>query len=263
VPIVHHLDCCTMCPMGGRALWGDPPKLVGHVLAIETDRDGLVLVDTGVGLDDRAATVRRLGPIAALGGFPKEPAGSAVRQIEALGFQAADVRHIVLTHFDLDHAGGVADFPGATVHLLREEMEAACHPPTFAERQRYKRWHVSAVSRWEAYEGTGEAWHGFAAAQRLRGLHDDLLLVPLVGHSRGHAGVAVPEGPVHALHCGDAYFGRHVVQGRPGPPGPALFEKLAAWDRRKALGNHARLATAMADPTLRVFCAHDPSEMPG
>ena len=36
---------------------------------------------------------------------------TALKQLEALGFAAGDVRHIVTTHLDLDHAGGLPDFP--------------------------------------------------------------------------------------------------------------------------------------------------------
>ena len=259
---IHHLDCCTMCPLGGPRVWGEPGRLVGHVLAIETARDGVVLVDTGVGLDDVAAPLRRLGPIAGVGGFPRDPAVTARRQLEAMGFQAGDVRHIVVTHFDLDHAGGIPDFPGATVHLLRAEMDAARTPPTFFERQRYRRPHVAAVARWETYATTGEAWRGFAAAQRLTGLADDLLIVPLIGHSRGHAAVAVPDGDRWWLHAGDAYFRRGDVLGEPGPRAHGWFERLAAWDRSRIAANHQRLAEAMHDPALTVFCAHDPAELP-
>jgi len=38
---------------------------------------------------------------------------------------ASDVRHIVLTHLGFDHAGGLDDFPAATVHLLRQESDHA------------------------------------------------------------------------------------------------------------------------------------------
>jgi glyoxylase-like metal-dependent hydrolase (beta-lactamase superfamily II) len=257
---VHHLDCCSMCPLGGAWAWGTPATLVGHVLLVETARDGLLLVDTGIGLDDRATPGRRLGPVAAVAGVDRDPARAAIRQVEALGYAASDVRHIVLTHFDFDHAGGVADFPDATVHLLEAEHAAATAPPTFMEGQRYRRPHVDAVRHWQTYDGTGEPWHGFGAAQRLVGLHDEILLVPLVGHSRGHAAVAVPDGDGFLLHCGDAYFRRDVVLGRPAPFGPRLFERLAAWDWARVRQNHARLAEAMADPTLTVISAHDPTE---
>lgn len=59
-----------------------------------------------------------------------EPAITAIRQIEALGFSPADVRHILLTHMDVDHTGGIADFPAAKVHVYAKEHAAAmvCQP---------------------------------------------------------------------------------------------------------------------------------------
>ena len=53
---IHHLNCGTCCPWGGRLFDGTSLGLVhGHVvchcLLIESDR-GLVLVDTGYGLRD-------------------------------------------------------------------------------------------------------------------------------------------------------------------------------------------------------------------
>ncbi|WP_157871168.1 MBL fold metallo-hydrolase, partial [Streptomyces aurantiacus] len=36
---------------------------------------------------------------------------TALHQIRQLGFRAEDVTHIVVTHFDADHVGGLADFP--------------------------------------------------------------------------------------------------------------------------------------------------------
>src|SRR5690349_10843235 len=53
---VHHLNCTTMCPPGGRLMDGrvgasGPAALVCHCLLVETDRS-LVLVDTGFGLND-------------------------------------------------------------------------------------------------------------------------------------------------------------------------------------------------------------------
>ncbi len=38
---------------------------------------------------------------------------TALRQIEAMGFSASDVRHIVLTHMDFDHAGGLRGLSGS------------------------------------------------------------------------------------------------------------------------------------------------------
>ena len=100
---VHHLDCGPMQPpVVGR--------LVCHVLLCET-AGGLVLVDSGMGLADIAEPARRLGLLRHLLQPSSDPATTAVRQVEALGFEPTDVRDIVLTHLDLDHVGGIADFP--------------------------------------------------------------------------------------------------------------------------------------------------------
>ena len=59
---IHHLSCGTLCPPGGRLLnpHGDGmfARLVCHCLLIETPASGLVLVDTGLGLNDVARPIR-------------------------------------------------------------------------------------------------------------------------------------------------------------------------------------------------------------
>jgi glyoxylase-like metal-dependent hydrolase (beta-lactamase superfamily II) len=44
-----------------------------------------------------------------------------LEQVKQLGFSPRDVRHIVLTHLDSDHAGGLENFPEAHVHVLEAE----------------------------------------------------------------------------------------------------------------------------------------------
>lgn len=138
---VHHLDCATMCPYGGRRLLGSggplTGRLVGHCLLIETDR-GLVLVDTGFGTGD-VADPGRLGRAFLTAVRPRLTlAGTALHRIRALGHDPRDVRHIVLTHLDADHAGGLGDFPEARVHVLAEELAAARTLATRGERDRYR-----------------------------------------------------------------------------------------------------------------------------
>ena len=43
---------------------------------------------------------------------------------------------MVLTHLDFDHAGGLDDFPAATVHLLAEERDAAVARRSALDRTR-------------------------------------------------------------------------------------------------------------------------------
>lgn len=53
---VHHLNCGCMCPVGGALFdgysGGLTACLVCHCLLIETDTNGLILVDTGFGQRD-------------------------------------------------------------------------------------------------------------------------------------------------------------------------------------------------------------------
>ncbi len=154
---VHHLDCVSLCPPGGR--WFDGrskvlgrSRLVCHCVLVETD-GGLLLVDTGLGLNDVRHPRRRLSPVFRVLLRPRlEEAATALRQIEHLGFRADDVRHIVLTHLDFDHAGGLDDFPAAT----RTGTRAWPYGPTTAGScTRATR--TSTAARWTRF-GAGARW---------------------------------------------------------------------------------------------------------
>jgi glyoxylase-like metal-dependent hydrolase (beta-lactamase superfamily II) len=259
-----------MCPPGGRLVSGnggyaERAKMVCHCLLVETERDGLVLVDTGFGLEDVGRMWQRHGAIVALLSPRCDPEETAIRQVEALGFRRSDVRNVVVTHLDLDHAGGLPDFPDATVHLLAAEKTAALAPRTLLERRRYFAPHFSHGPRWETYEARGERWKGFECVRELRGLPPEILLVPLGGHSRGHAAVAVDAGGGWLLHCGDAYFNHAEIDTvrRSCPAGLAAFQRIVAVDDRLRVENQRRIRDlARAEGTaVRIFCAHDPVEL--
>src|SRR5688500_8899023 len=91
-------------------------RLTSHCLLIEGS-DSLVLVDTGYGRRDVADPRSRLAKtFLALVKPELREEMTAHHQIRALGFDPRDVRSIVLSHLDFDHAGGLDDFPNATVH---------------------------------------------------------------------------------------------------------------------------------------------------
>ncbi|MCT6593266.1 MBL fold metallo-hydrolase, partial [Pantoea dispersa] len=75
------------------------------------DLHGLIIVDTGLGTQDLRHPDRRLsGFFRALYNIRYNEQLSALAQIQLLGFRPEDVRHIILTHLDFDHAGGISDF---------------------------------------------------------------------------------------------------------------------------------------------------------
>jgi glyoxylase-like metal-dependent hydrolase (beta-lactamase superfamily II) len=265
---IHHLNCGSFCPHGRRLINGEGgllerASIVCHCLAIETG-DGLVLVDTGFGMED-ARNPRQLGAGFRLLMEPRpEAATTALRQIEALGFAAGDVKHIVPTHLDLDHAGGLPDFPEAEVHVFAPELEAALHPH-LRERLRYiggAHWKHSP--RWVQHGVGGDDWFGFGSVRILPGLDAEVLLVPLVGHSRGHTAIAVKDGDGWLLHCGDAYFNRGEVTTPPScPPIMRIFQTVMATDNRARKSNQERLRELVRShgDEVKLFCAHDPREL--
>jgi len=100
----------------------EQPTIVCHCLLVEAS-DGLVLIDTDFGIKD-ARKPHQLGVAFSAMMRPRpEISTTAIRQIEALGFTASDVRHVVATHLDLDHAFGLPDFPAAQVHVFGPELE--------------------------------------------------------------------------------------------------------------------------------------------
>jgi len=283
---IHHLNCGTICPPFGRLTRGggslfSSGHLVCHCLLIETS-SGLVLVDTGIGRADIAHPRERLGSSFQTVFRPLlDVKETAIHQVEALGFSASDVRHIVVTHLDLDHAGGLGDFPDAQVHVYRPEHDAAMNRPTLRERERYRTLQWAHGPHWHTYATGGEPWFGFDCVRQLDGLPPEILIVPLVGHSRGHAAIAVretapPAGDGDApwsqrspggwlVHAGDAYFYRAEMNPnkRMCPTGLEAFQRAIAIDNAARVANQERLRTLARDRAseVRVFSAHDDVEL--
>lgn len=260
---IHHLNCGTMRPIGGRLIsGGGPARMVAHCLLIETD-NGLVLVDSGFGrgaLADPATAVGGMFVRTARPAF--DAAELAVSQVRALGYDAADVRHILVTHLDPDHAGGLSDFPGADVHVHAAEHRAALVRKGMADRNRYRPSLWKHEPRWALHDvDGGEDWFGFASVRPFDGSWPEIRLVRLAGHTAGHVGVAVPtETGRWLLHAGDAYFHRVTIDGTARVPlGIRLEETSTQTDRAARLTTVDRLRAAHR-AGVDVICAHDPVE---
>jgi glyoxylase-like metal-dependent hydrolase (beta-lactamase superfamily II) len=257
-----------MCPIGGAIFDGFSrgltARLVCHCLLVETNQ-GLVLIDTGFGLRDVNSPYSRLSPFFIhFNGIQFDRKYTAIDQVERLGFSARDVRHIVLTHLDFDHAGGLEDFPEATVHVMQTEIDATQDRRGFIASQRYRPDQWDEVKRWKYYSAGGEPWFGFEAVRDLEGLPPEILLIPLAGHTRGHAGIAIKTSEGWLLNAGDAYFYRHEMDSdqRRCTPGMGFYQTMMEVDREARLHNQERLRALSRDRNngVRLFCSHDAIE---
>jgi glyoxylase-like metal-dependent hydrolase (beta-lactamase superfamily II) len=234
-------------------------EMVCHVLLVETG-NGLVLIDTGFGPKDCDDPTRRVGPSRHLirPVFNREEA--AVAQVEQLGFRRDDVRHIVITHFDGDHIGGICDFPEAQIHITAAEALGALRAPSRSERFRFRPVLWAHRPKIVEHSPDGEKWRGFAAAKELAEISPGIALISLPGHTRGHACVAVDAGHRWVLHCGDAFFHHGTVDATSAVPRAlAAFELATAFDRTMMRDNHTRLTELYRrrEPDVFMVCSHD------
>ena len=243
---IHHLNCGSLCPRGGRLLGGAGGPLL-HCLLIEGD-DGLILGRHGPRRRRRQRApasrvhVQRDGEAAARG----RRNGAAASRGPGLPAQRRAPHRA--THLDLDHAGGISDFPGAAVHVFVAELRAASNPSSLSERSRYRAAQIAAVKKWAPVKEEGESWFGFSAVRAIPGTRDEVLLIPLPGHTRGHCGIAVRRSDDWLLHCGDAYFHRAEVapDGGAPPMGLRLFESMASVNNAQRTRQSGALARTCA-----------------
>lgn len=236
------------------------PEVICHVLLCETDA-GLALVDSGLGTVDFAHP-ERMGPARFMLRPECDDANTALARIEALGYVAADIAHIVLTHMDFDHIGGIADFPGATIHTTAIEYDTAAAHPSLYSQQRYQAAQWSHGPTVELHRGQGEEWrYGLTGHEVLPGM----TMIPMPGHTRGHAAIAVDGGERGVLiHAGDAVFDASSITST-SPSGATLakrrsvraFEQAMAVDRKAVRVNHLTLARLQREAHVTVIPAHD------
>ena len=151
----------------------------------------VVLVDTGFPQayreDPDAAGLRdgldAFGRVVSL-----TPANTPEAQLGLAGLGVEEVTDVVVTHGDVDHVGGLHDFPHATIVVSRREREGG--PPRYFGDARPVSWPVHAE---------------YVLVERDLELAPGLTLLATPGHSPGHLSLLVrlrESGPV--LLAGDA-----------------------------------------------------------
>ncbi|MEP1229455.1 MAG: MBL fold metallo-hydrolase [Litorimonas sp.] len=51
---------------------------------------------------------------------------SAAKQLRTHGYEASDIRHVILSHFHGDHIAGLHAFPNANIHCSKSGLDKAC-----------------------------------------------------------------------------------------------------------------------------------------
>ncbi|MFZ5855736.1 MAG: MBL fold metallo-hydrolase [Chloroflexota bacterium] len=227
-----------------KSLPWPPYQKIGAVCVLVESNDGFLLVDTGLGLQDYLSPSWMMRGFLTMMHATRDPDLALVRQLVRLGYRSEDVRHIVLTHLHLDHAGGLPDFPQAQVHLLRREYQAWKHPRKIFELP-YDKNHFAHNPRWQLHQLEREKWYDFDAV-RLTGLQPEVWLIPLPGHTSGHCGVALQTESGWIFQVADAVPANMDLR-----PGMVLFYRLTIGAQVPQLR-----AFAKAHPEVRMIAGH-------
>lgn len=248
---IHHLNCMTFY-QGYRE--------ITHCLLVETP-DGLVLVDSGLGLADYTHPAWRVKVMTTVDRVPCDLEETAFRQVQRLGFSPRDVRHIVLTHLHYDHSGGLPDFPWAKVHVFEDEYQAAMHLRWYHILDLFgiSPSHWAHNPDWVRHADGWSDWFGMPALSVIDSDDPTILLVPLPGHTPGHCGVAVKSDTGWLLHCGDAFVRSTEVD----PLAPRRHFPFWFWPIERVMfpaKQQRRLRNLLRQHAdeVRLVCSHDP-----
>jgi glyoxylase-like metal-dependent hydrolase (beta-lactamase superfamily II) len=215
---------------------------------------GVVLFDTGLGTEFTAQLqgwwLHRFFQWTLPYEF--DPANAAVAQVRAMDIDPKDVAFIVVSHLHYDHAGGLRDFPKATVVVSRAE------------------WEKSDVSRWLArFRGVmSETLEGLKSRLLLLDFSGDssfdlfndgaLVVLFTPGHTSGHQSLLVTTGSGRkVLLTGDAVWLRENYQ-KPAPKS-WIIRHLEEYDADQAWTSTLFIRDfAEKNPDALVVPGHDP-----
>ncbi|MEA2449501.1 MAG: N-acyl homoserine lactone hydrolase [Thermoleophilaceae bacterium] len=172
--------------------------------------EGLIVVDSG-------ETARASGP----GWFPRwhpyfklavrfhvKPEDEIGPQLEALGFAAADVRWVVITHLHTDHAGGLGHFEHSEVVMSRTEYDEA--KGFMGQLRGYLPQHWPDWFAPRLLELDGDPFGPFPDSLPLTDA-GDVRIVATPGHTNGHLSVVLEDGDDTIFLAGDTSYNERLM----------------------------------------------------
>lgn len=199
----------------------------------------LILVDTGWDTAIRENPRKYEGFINYFASPGFLPMGQSVPEhLLRLGYQAEDLDYVIMTHMDIDHAGGIRLVKNAKTILASEaEWHSACgHHPRYLKRL----WKNVSVQTFPDQEvdllGDGS-----------------VLLLPMHGHSAGMTSVKVSGDGGYMIIAGDAGYARESWE-KEIPPG-------ITWNKEQARQSLKKLHAFGTDPACKgILMTHDTEE---
>jgi glyoxylase-like metal-dependent hydrolase (beta-lactamase superfamily II) len=182
------------CFFGSRT-WTEIP-IVAFVVE---HPDGHIVVDTGIShaaVVDFERALRVLRRVIRVHVTPDDEIGPQMRKT---GLRPEDVRWVVPTHLDVDHAGGVGHFPNAEILVHRPEYDYAS---TRLGKVRYQPGHWPTWFKPTLYDLAPEPYGSFPKSLRLADTKD-VTLVPIPGHSMAQIAVAIKTDDLTLFFGGD------------------------------------------------------------
>jgi glyoxylase-like metal-dependent hydrolase (beta-lactamase superfamily II) len=182
--------------------WTEPLPILAWLIE---HPDGLILIDTG-------ETARASDP----GYYPRwhpyfrsgvrfqiQPEQEIAPQLRSLGFDAADIPTVVMTHLHTDHAGGLHAFRHARILVSQRELGLAS-----GARGRLSGYPNNRWPEWFAPEPLTFLNVRHGAFDRHAPISGDaaVVAVPTPGHTRGHISVIVHDDADDIFLAGDSSY---------------------------------------------------------
>ena len=210
--------------------------------------DGHIVVDTGWGHGvmelsavKRATKRFKLPPLQT----PDEEVGPRMR---AIGLRPEDVRLVIPTHLDCDHAGGIGHFPNSTILVNRAEHDYVTKTRIGQARaisQLWPDWFEPSL-----YDLEPQPYGAFQASKELA---RDVVAVPTPGHSPSHISPVFEHDGKKIVFIGD-----HVIRADwVGADAVKLSATLHVY-KKLARDTNARLLAFVKEFSPVLLPSHDP-----